>query len=88
MGMKPSPAEFAEHLGRIGSSVFAGETWDECSSSLHESWNLVDSGVGWDDALPDIKRGWAAGREKRRHTEVPIKPTDRESSPSATRSGG
>jgi len=87
MEIKSSPAEFAERFGRIGRSVFAGETWNECSSSLRESWNLIDSGASWDDALQDIQRGWAAGRE-RQHTEVQNKPLDRGSPPGATRSGG
>jgi hypothetical protein len=66
MGIGRSQAELAEHFGRIGRSVFAGETWDECNASLRKSWNLFDSGLAWDDALEDIQRGWAEAPDRQR----------------------
>jgi hypothetical protein len=82
MGIKRSPAGFAEHFGRVGRAVFAGETWKECWTCLRESWDLLETGIAWNDALDDIHRGWAEGPVEQ-HTAFENKPSDRGSSPNA-----
>ena len=71
MGIHGSTAEFAEHFGRVGRAVFAGETWSECASCLRESWDLLDSGTTWDEALSDIRRGWADPLTKTQPVSLP-----------------
>ena len=70
MGILGSSTEFAEHFGRVGRAVFAGETWNECISCLRESWDLLDPGTTWDEALSDIRRGWAEGSPEPRSVSL------------------
>ena len=71
MGIHGSTAEFADHFGRVGRAVFAGETWNECASCLRESWDLLDPGITWDEALSDIRRGWTEALTKPQPVSLP-----------------